>query len=118
MDCSGHHGKHTHARWMPGFQVCRLNNHRETHMRMERQIACCLVAAGEIRRILANPVAHGEGIHQVCGEKYHRPAQTLSSLSPPARLSGYRVARVKVYPSSVGLGAEPGGILSTVDGNT
>ena len=52
-------------------------------------------------------MAHGEGIHQECGEKCRRLVQMLSSLNPPTRLSRYPVARVVVHTSSVGLGAEP-----------
>ena len=43
-----------------GCQVCRLHNSHELHMRVEGQFACCLGAAREIWRTLANPVAHGE----------------------------------------------------------
>ena len=31
---SGHHGEHTHNQWMPGCQVCRLNDHCETPLRV------------------------------------------------------------------------------------
>ena len=84
VGCSWHHGEHAHNQWMPGCQVCRLNDRRETPLRVKGQFACCLGAAREIWRTLANPLAHGEGIHQC-----HRLVQTLSSLSPSARLSRY-----------------------------
>ena len=66
---SGQHGEYTHNHWMPGCQVCRLNDLHEIPLLVKGQFACCLGAAGEIWKTLVNLMAHGENVHQECGEK-------------------------------------------------